>query len=378
LGAGDGSWVKLFAVVAILLLLAVPVAHSQSGTVNIDYGRSWPLSLVVDSARGVIYVDSESGDYPPTGFSLGIINSSTDTLERVVGLPVTPGAMALDSSTGTVYVAGAESVEVFNPKTAAFDRTISLARPVFDLVFDNVTGDLLFTSGRAVYQLDPATGTVLRNATVGNGAEGIAVDEAKGEVYVASYLSASVSVLASADLTLIKTIQLPLPAYPSVLVLDRTANELFASTDAENVIVIDTSTESVARSIDLGHAGANGTSVLAMDDSNDDLFVATNPGNTIVEVDASNGGVFATYKVASTVYDMTVDQATGRLYATNYHQLSVVSPQYGRVTDSTPIIAALVVAAAIVIVAGVLYFRRFTASGGMRGGPPSQPRTPLS
>ncbi|MDV3277093.1 MAG: YncE family protein [Nitrososphaerales archaeon] len=370
---------KLVVALAVLLLLAVPSAHAQSGIVNVDYGRSWPLSLAVDSARGVVYVDGESGIYPPIGFSFGIINASTDALERVLPLPSTPGEMALDGSTGTVYVAGDRSVSVFDWKTQSFDRTIQLKLPVFDMVFDNVTGDIIFTSGNAVYQLDPTTGSVLGNATVGNAAEGIAIDETKGKIYVANYLSGSISVLGSADLSIIKTIQLPEPAYPSALVLNRLGNELFASTDENSVVVIDTSTESIVRSIVLGQTGVNGTSVLAIDERSNDLFVATNPGDTIVEVDAYSGGVFARYTVASTVYEMTVDQATRKLYVTNYHQVSVISPQYGRVTGSTPILAALIVAVvAVVALAGALYFRRVTASGGMRGGLPSQPRTPLS
>lgn len=366
---------KAWAAVVVLVLLATPAAFAESTQVNIDYGRSWPLSLAIDSARGVVYLDGESGIYPPTGFSFGIINSTSGALQKVLPLPGEPGELALDESTGTVYVAGATAVNVFDSRTQSFGKQLAVGLPISDVVYDNFSNRLLLTSGGAVYQLDPSTGKVLGSMPVGRSAQGIAVDWVNGEVYVADYLSASVSVLRAGDLSLLKAISLPAPAFPSSLTFDRARNAVYATTDGSSILTIDTKTGSVVRRIDLSSAGIEAASVISLDEKDGLLFVASNPGNSVVEVDATSGAVLAMYPVASTVYEMAFDQATGRLYATNYHQVTVITPSHRTPYTMLLAVVAVVSLALIASLLTFLYSRRFTASGGTRGGPPSQPRT---
>ncbi len=180
------------AAVLVILVLSLQVVCAQSAGISIVYGRSWPRSMAVDSQRGVLYVDGVSGIYPPTGFSFGIINASTHSVERVLPLNVTAGEMALDESSGDVYVAGYSSIEVFDGRAQAFVRQIDVGIPVFYLLYDGGSGKLFFTNGQnGVFEVDPPTGRVLANATVGNGAEGLALDHSSDDLYVADFLSNS-------------------------------------------------------------------------------------------------------------------------------------------------------------------------------------------
>ncbi len=67
-GGARGSGIvlkgKVCSALVLALLLAQP-ATAATYPVNVPYGRSWPLSVVVDSARGLAYVDATSGEYPP-------------------------------------------------------------------------------------------------------------------------------------------------------------------------------------------------------------------------------------------------------------------------------------------------------------------------
>lgn len=369
---------KLATACLLLVIVLAPVtsaASTASNQVNIDYGRSWPLSLVMDSARGVAYVDGESGIYPPTGFTFGIINLTSMSLLKVVPLPGEPGPMALDPSTGTVYVAGQTAVNVFNPETQSFGKPLPTGLPISDLVYDNLSGTLLFTSGGSLYRLAPSTGRILGNATVGKSAQGIAVDWLNGEVYVADYLSASVSVFSAGTLSPLDTLKLPAPAYPSALVFDRAKGEVYATTDGSTVLGISTGSKSVSQTISLESAGINTTSVLALDGTGSLLFVGANPGNSVAEVDTGSGAVLATFPVTSTVYDMGFDQNTGRLYASNYHHVSVITPAQQASFPWMIAVAAVIAVGAVASLAAFLVSRRFTASGGRRDGRPSLRQT---
>ncbi len=374
---GTPGIARAAAAIAIAIMFVVPVPQSGSSAVNIAYGRSWPRSIVIDQARQLAYLDGESGIYPPDGFSFGVISMASQSLGAVLGLPGIAGELALDASSGTVYAAGQDSVTVIDAQKMSIERTIPLKIPIFSIAFEGSTGHLLITSGNRVFQMDTASGRLLRNVTVGESAEGMAVDPAAGTVFVANYLSSSVSVLRTADLSSVKTVELPPGSYPAQLSLDTGRAILYVTTDGESVAEVSSSSYAVVGSIRVSQSSANGTYALAVDPPRGRLFVATEPGTTVSELNATTGAPIATFALDSAAFEMAVDQATGKLYVTNYHQVTVItpveaaapaprSPQYG---------LWAVVGGASVAAVVALYLWRFTAIGGRRGGPSRQRRT---
>jgi DNA-binding beta-propeller fold protein YncE len=359
------------AAIAVAILFAVPALQLGSNLVNIAYGRSWPRSIVIDSGRQLAYVDGMSGIYPPEGFSFGVVYLGNESLGKVLGLPGTAGELALDESSGTVYAAGENSVTVIDGPNMSIERTITLKTTIFGMAFDGSTGSLLLTSGNSVFQMDPATGRLLRNATVGQSAEGIAVDSESGVVFVANYLSSSISVLRATDLTTVKTVQIPSPSYPSQLSLDSRRSILYASTDEQSVVEVSSTSYDVLGSIKVSQSSANGTYALVVDPARDRLFVATEPGTTVSELNATTHRVLSTFTVDSAAYEMAVDQTTGKLYVTNYHQITEISPtNVSQPGPQFPQYGLLAVFAVVSIaVAACLYAWRFRPSGGRRDGP---------
>lgn len=352
------------------VLLSALVLQSGTSVVNIPYGRSWPRSIVVDAGRQLVYVDGMSGINPPEGFSFGVIFPGNESAGGVLGLQSTAGELALDGSSGTVYVAGDNSVTVIDGPSMTIERTIGLKIPIFGMVFDASTGYLLLTSGNRLFQLDPATGRLLRNATVGEAAEGMAVDAGAGVIFVASYLSSSISVLRDPDLATVRTIKLPQPSYPSKLALDDRRGLLFATTDEQTIVEVSTSSYEVVRSIQVSQSNTNGTYALAVDAARDRIFVATEPGTVISELNETSGALLSTFAVFSGAYEIAVDQTTGKLFVTDYHQVTVITPaeatRPATLLAGYPILALLVVASAAA--AACLYIWKFRPSGGRPDG----------
>lgn len=376
MATGTRGVARAAAAVAIAIMFVVPVPQSGSGSVNIAYGRSWPRSIVIDQARQLAYVDGESGIYPPDGFSFGVISMANRSLGAVLGLPGIAGELALDASSGTIYAAGQDSVTVIDARKMSIERTISLKIQIFSIAFDGSTGHLLITSGNRVFQMDTASGMLLRNATVGDSAEGMAVDSGAGTVFVANYLSSSVSVLRTADLSSVKTVGLPPGSYPAQLSLDTRRAILYVTTDGESVAEVSSSTYEVVGSVRVSQSGANGTYALAVDPSRGRLFVAAEPGTSVSELNATTGALIATFALDSAAFEMAVDQATGRLYVTNYHQVTVISPAGSAPGPQSPQYGLwAVIGGASMAVVVALYLWRFTAIGGRPGGPPRQRRT---
>jgi DNA-binding beta-propeller fold protein YncE len=336
----------------LLLLAAVPSTYGQSTSTSIQYGRSWPRSMAVDGARGLVYVDGLSGIYPPTGYSFGIVNVTTRAVDRVVPLNVTAGEMAIDESSGNVYVAGSTSIEVFDGKTQAFAKEIKVGVPVFYILYDIGSGNLFFTNGlHSVFEVDPRAGTVLGQASVGNGAEGLALDQSSGELFVADYLSGSISVLSSSALALEKTIALPSPCNPSQIALNQRTHLLYSTTGVNTIDVVDTAADTFVKTVTVAPLSTNSTSAIALDEATNSVFVLTGPGTTITQVDGSSDSVVGRLAVGSPAYELAVNQAKGELYVTVYHQISVFGELQGGARD---LVGGIAIPLLLLTVVGVL------------------------
>jgi DNA-binding beta-propeller fold protein YncE len=336
--------------VALLsLFLTQPVA-AAAYPVTIVFGRSWPLSVVVDSQRGFAYVDSTSGEFPPTGFSFGVINASSHEIAKVLPLEVSPGPMALDQENGNVFVAGNYSIEVFSRSSQNFTGRLNVGLPILNIAFDsNSSKDIFVTAGDEVLALDPSTGAVVRSATVEGGPNGMALDSANGMLYVSEDSSAGIAVFQSSTLTPQGTIGLP-ACCASELSLNPRTGKLFASTGTNLVYMVDTTSEAFQKSVKVAPNAENSTDSIAVDPQTSRVYVASSPGATIVEVDGSNGVVVSSIKAPSQVAGLAVDTMTQELYATNYHQITVFNAGRERIRVDALLIGGAVVAIAAVAV----------------------------
>jgi outer membrane protein assembly factor BamB len=292
-----------------------------------------------------------SGIYPPRGYSFGIVNTSSGVLMKVLPLNVTAGEMAYDQTSGDVYVAGDTMVAVYDPIAQGFEKVIGIGLPIQGILYDAGTGELFITSGNSVYAFDPQTGARLGSAVVGNLSQGMAVDTVSGTLFVSSYLSCSIDALKSSDLEQIADISLPSPCYPSEMVLDPEAGALYVASGTNTVDVVGVASDSFERSISVGGTSINETFGLALDQHSGNVFVLTDPGTTISQVDVSTGGVVARFQLSSAANCIAVDQSDDQVYATVYHEVMVFNPTYSESGSTLP--QAIVYATAVVVVIAV-------------------------
>ena len=343
-----------------LLLVTVMIAQSASAStypLTITPGRSWPMFVVIDSSRGLVYFDATSGEYPPTGFSFGVINASTHEVTKILPLNLDSGPLALNQRTGDVYVAGqtTTAIAVFDAANQTFVRQIDIGRPILSMAYDSsVSGDIFISSGYQVLAVDPQTGEMLRNVTFANKVDGIALDSSNGRLYVGQYPQGGISVLQATSLAPVGTIGLPGCCALQFALDDRTQT-LYAATGTNYVYVVNTETDTFVKSFQVTSSDQNSTNAIAVDNMTGRVFVATSPGGSILELDAV-GDVIQHYDVQSQVAGLAVDTRTQELYATNYHQITVFDAARGRTFLLAIFIGVAVVAVGAVLV--YLFIRR--------------------
>ena len=332
------------------LFLLIPPAAAPSYPVDIAFGRSWPLSIVVDASRGVAYVDATSGDYPPTGYSFGVINVSSHQVSEVLGLNQVPGPLALDESTGDVYVAGNESVGVFIRSSNDFGTPIEVGAPVLNIAFDSDASRYLYVAaGDEVIAFDPTSGMARLRATLQGGPEGMAIDSKNGMLYVSSFRTAEIVVLNASTLSPVGRIELP-ACCASQLAFDSRTDALFGTTRGSQVFVVDLGSGGSTKRVTVAPGASNSTNEIAIDAENGRVYVASSPGGSVVELDGE-GKVIGAFKAENQVAGLAVDEKTRELFATNYHQISVFPTARGGV-----MLMALAVGGAIIVVALVAMY----------------------
>lgn len=337
-----------------LLLVGLFLSQASSAAtypLSITPGRSWPLSVVADSSRGLLYFDATSGEYPPSGFSFGIINATTHEVIKILPLDVYPGAMALDQASGDVYVAGSTSIAVFDEGNQSFVHDIALGRPIRSMALDSsVSPDLYVTSGDSLLSLNPHGGAILGNATFSNELDGVQIDPSNGRLFVGQYPDSEISVLNASDLASIGTIGLP-GCCALQFALDERAQSLYAATGTNNVYLVNAATDTFEKSIEATQSGQNSTNAIVADNVTGRIFVSSSPGGSVVEIDGSDGRVSRILSVSSQVAGLALDTKTQELYAANYHQLTVFD---ARGSGTFLFVALAVVAVVAVVVVGAI------------------------
>ena len=311
------------------------------------------MSVVVDSARGLVYFDAVSGENPPTGYSFGVINASTHVVIKVLPLDIDAGPMVLDQETGDVYVAGQtnRTIVVYDPASQTFVRQINIGKPVLSMAYDRfVSQDLFFTSGYHVFALNPQTGEVVGNATLANSVDGIVLDSTNGQLYVGQYPEGGISVLEAASLAPVGTVGVPGCCALQFALDDRT-QMLYAVTGTNKVYVVNAETDSFVKSVQVAQSGQNSTNAIAVDNVTGRVYVTSSPGGSVLELDAA-GDVIQRFQVQSQVAGLAIDIKTQELYATNYHQLTV----FDTARNGTYIVPAFIGGAVVAFVAVAAVF----------------------
>jgi len=308
------------------------------------------MNIVADSTRGLVYFDTTSGEYPPIGFSFGIINTTTHTLARVLPLNVTPGPMALDQRSGNVYVAGSTSIAVFDRANQTFVGQIDVGQPIRSMAHDStVSRNIFVTSGDHIFSLDPQTGAIVGNTSFPNDVDGIVLDPSNGRLYVGQYPNAEISVLEASDLAPVGAIGLP-GCCAFELSLDQSTQVLYAATGTNSVYVINVGTDTFTKSLEVTQSNQNSTNAIVVDDMTGRVFVASSPGGSIVELDGANGGVTRILRVASQVAWLALDTKTQELYATDYHQVTVFDASKSRIFLLSLVVGGVAVAVGVGLV----------------------------
>ena len=325
--AGRAGWRRRAVVIGGLggliapLTLAVPASagtgYNVIATVGVGNG---PGAVAVNPSTDTVYVANGDG-------TVSVIDGTSNAVTHTISVGGYPTAVAVDASTDTVYVADGNSVLMIDGSSNAVTGTISDDNGPSGVAVDPTT-DTVYTSNAgddSVSVIDPTTKSVTATIEdVGDSPDGIAVDPATNTIYVTNQNDdGAVTVIdgATNDITTINTSVGP---DATGVAVDAATDTIYvANQDVGTVSVIDGTTNTVTGGVAVG-AKPYG---VAVDSATDTVYTTTLDGPGLTVFDGATDAVITTVNVGAAPYAVDVDPATGTAFVANYtnDNVSVVS-----------------------------------------------------
>jgi len=251
-----------------------------------------------------------------TSHNVLVVNAATLRIVASIPVGLEPTGVAVNASSGRVYVAdaGSDLVSVVGTANGRVVASVPVGTAPQAVALDGAVGRLYvanFGSGN-VSVVNTTTDTVVASVTVGANASAVAVDGTSGLVYVADRGSANVSVINATTDKVVASV--PVGTNASGLAVDPALNAVFvANQGSANVSVINASTDKVVASIPVG---TNATGV-AVDAATGAVYVTNEGSDTVSVINGSTHRVVATIPVGSEPQAVAVDPGNGRVYVSD-------------------------------------------------------------
>jgi YVTN family beta-propeller protein len=201
-----------------------------------------PTGARVNPVTNRIYV-------PSLDDQLFVIDGDSDTVIATVPLSSGGVGIAVNPSTGLVYVAISTSVVVVDE-----NHVVIATIPVNDALavdVDPTTNRIYVISNNILSVIDGATHTVIATVPVGQGSQDVAVNPTTGRIYVSNFDSNSISVIEALSNMVVTSI--PVAAAPRGLGVNPVTNRIYVTHAQSNIVsVIDGASEMVIATITVG------------------------------------------------------------------------------------------------------------------------------
>lgn len=292
---GEACSVFVYGIGSGTVRVAAAYGGDSNNTVN-----SGSLTLKVTKAPTATLVEC-------VAVSLGVGASTTCTAEVS-----SPGPPPTGTVTWTVLSkSGAVS---FSPKTCSLSlgnctTAVTVTRAGTIQVKASYKGNPGYSPSSGVFVLP--MGTVVR---VGGYPAGVAVNPSTGKVYVANFLSKTVSVIDGATNTVVATISgVPSPAFVAV---NPVTNIVYVTNIGNNTVsMIDGATNTVVANITVGYLPYG----VAVDPVTNMVYVVNDGNDTVSVINGATNRVVANISVGYSPYGVAVNPSTNMVYVANFY-----------------------------------------------------------
>jgi YVTN family beta-propeller protein len=340
----------------------VSVINDGTNTVvaNIPVGSN-PLGMAYDSGKGEVFVANANCLYAPCGpGTVSVIDAVSNSVVATIDTNPSPTDVAYDGDLGEIFVPNYAlgSLSVISDTNNTIVSTMATGTNPSFAVYDTTNGYVYLSNGGqgtiSMIATRPApplgmpyvvntidicsnyvySGNYLPADCGGNSPQGIALDSAKGELFVAQYAAGNVEIISTTSNNVVGTIATGIRPYAAGY--DSAKGEVFiANYGSSDVSVINDTTDKIVATIGVGFEPHS----VFYDSARGEIFIGNfGSGNMSVINDTTNG-VVATINVGAKPAWMAYDNALSEIFVTNYgsNNVSVINDGTNGVVANIPV-----------------------------------------
>ena len=253
--------------------------------------------------------------------------------QRIVPVGESPGGVAVNPTTNTVYVANYDSntVSVIDGKTNTVTDTVSVGESPGGVAVNPTTNTIYVANfdPNTVSVIDGKTNTVTDTVPVGSGPEGVAVNPTTNTIYVTNYADNTISAItgrnyvANSDSNPIsvkdsktnKVMAVLVGESPYGVAVNPTTNTIYVTNDLDSTTsVIDGKTNTVTDTVSVGESPDG----VAVNPTTNTIYVANYDPNTVSVISGKTNNVTDTVSVGESPQGVAVNPTTNTIYVANY------------------------------------------------------------
>jgi YVTN family beta-propeller protein len=306
----------------------VPSTSATQPTVTSVNVGAYPSGVAVNPSTGNVYV-TDNGDK-----NVSVIGAASKVTTIHVGNG--PMGVAVNPSTGDVYVVNNNdnTVSVISGSTGRVVDTIPVGNAPEGVAVNNSTNTVYVVNSNdnTVSVISGSTNRVIATINVGDGPTAVGVNPSTNRVYVADSIDGNVSVIDGSTNKV--TANITTGTSPVAVAVNPTTGLVYVADNVDNTVsVISGSTNTVTGSVAVG----TGPSAVAVDPITNAVFVANFNDNTVSVIDGSTNQVTLTIPVGNSPDAIAVYPTTGLVYAGNYgdNTVSVINGATSAQTKTT-------------------------------------------
>ncbi|MGQ9571892.1 MAG: serine hydrolase [Dehalococcoidia bacterium] len=266
----------------------------------------------------------------PIGVTTGAESSYPQEAAVVSTLALPPGAsqpaaVAVNASTGHIYVAnaGTDNVSVISGVTGSVIATVPVGRAPRGLAVDPQANRIYVANsgGNDLTVIDGESNKVVATLSAGNVPSDIATDPNTGRVFVTNRGSGTLSVIAGRNNLVIGTVSIGFVP-TGVAVNPDTGRVYVASSGSGQLLVVDAVSNLPLATVPLAGGSPGEAWDVAVDSSSNRVYVASSAaeaddadGGTILVIDGTNNSLIGSVTIPGSAEALAVDSASGRIYA---------------------------------------------------------------
>jgi len=216
----------------------------------------------------------------------------------------------------------------------ALAATIPVGRGPTGVAYNSGNGDIYVAGflSNSVSVISTATNTVVMSIPVGNASD-ITYDSGNGNLYVSNYWSKNISVISGATNKIIGNIFVG--GYPYGIRYDSGNGDLYVENWINTLLAVSDKNDTIVANITVG----TGPSAAAYDSSNGYVYVDNDFSNNVSVINGSTNKVVATIPVGKGPMDIRFDSGNGNIYTPNWfsNNVTVISGATNKVVANVPV-----------------------------------------